>query len=92
MFAAVGKAQKDGDGYRISGTWNFASGCLYSDWIGLGVSIQFPDSDKPEVCLPMLKASELQIVENWDTFGLEEAVQTKLLPIMFMFQWKEFYA
>ena len=28
---------------------------LYSDWIGLGVEIQFPDSDKPEVCLPMLK-------------------------------------
>ena len=70
VFAAVGKAEKDGDGYRISGTWNFASGCLYSDWIGLGVSIQFPDSDQPEVCLPMLKASELQIVENWDTFGL----------------------
>ena len=43
---------------------------LYSDWIGLGVAIQFPDSDQPEVCLPMLKASELQIVENWDTFGL----------------------
>ena len=32
--------------------------------------IQFPDSDQPEVCLPMLKASELQIVKNWDTFGL----------------------
>ena len=43
---------------------------LYSDWIGLGVEIQFPDSDKPEVCLPMLKASEVQIVKNWDTFGL----------------------
>lgn len=70
VFAAVGKAEKDGDGYRISGTWNFASGCLYSDWIGLGVEIQFPDSDEPEVCLPMLKASEVKIVENWDTFGL----------------------
>ncbi|WP_428909567.1 acyl-CoA dehydrogenase [Niallia sp. Krafla_26] len=70
VFAAVGKAEKDGDGYRITGKWNFASGCLYSDWIGLGVAIQFPDSDKPEVCLPMLKASEVEIVENWDTFGL----------------------
>ena len=39
VFAAVGKAEKDGDGYRISGKWNFASGCLYSDWIGLGVAI-----------------------------------------------------
>jgi alkylation response protein AidB-like acyl-CoA dehydrogenase len=70
VFAAVGKAEKDGDGYRINGTWNFASGVLYSDWIGLGVSVQFPDRDKPEVCLPMLKTSEVQIVRNWDTFGL----------------------
>ncbi len=70
VFAAVGKAERDGDGYRISGTWNFASGVLYCDWIGLGVAVQFPDSDKPEVCLPMLKASEVQIVKNWDTFGL----------------------
>ena len=70
VFAAVGKAEKDGDGYRISGKWNFASGCLYSDWFGLGLEIQFPDSDKPEFCMPILKGSEVQIVENWDTFGL----------------------
>lgn len=70
VFAAVGKAEKDGDGYRINGTWNFASGVLYSDWIGLGVTVQFPDRDKPEVCLPMLKTSEVKIVKNWDTFGL----------------------
>ncbi|MCM3652529.1 acyl-CoA dehydrogenase family protein [Metabacillus litoralis] len=70
VFAAVGKAEKDGDGYRISGTWNFASGCLYSDWLGLGVAIRFDDQEKPEVCLPILKASDIQIVENWDTFGL----------------------
>lgn len=70
VFAAVGKAEKDGDGYRISGKWNFASGVNYSDWIGLGVEIHFPDSDEPEVCLPIMKVSEVQIVENWDTFGL----------------------
>ena len=70
VFAAVGKAEKYGDGYRISGTWDFASGVLYSDWVGLGVTIQFPDREKPEVCLPMLKASEVEIVTNWDTFGL----------------------
>ncbi|MFJ7746751.1 acyl-CoA dehydrogenase family protein [Peribacillus sp. NPDC097295] len=70
VFAAIGKAERDGDGYRISGKWNFASGVLYCDWIGLGVEMQFPDSIKPEVALPILRASEIQIVENWDTFGL----------------------
>ena len=55
VFAAVGKAEKDGDGYRISGKWNFASGCLYSDWIGLGVNIQFPDSPEPRVLFANVK-------------------------------------
>lgn len=70
VFATVGKAERDGDGFRITGTWDYCSGVLHSDWIGLGVFAQFPDSDKPEVCLPMLKASEVEIVKNWDTFGL----------------------
>lgn len=70
VFAAIGKAERDGDGFRISGTWNFASGVNYCDWVGLGVIAQFPESDKPEVCLPILKASEIEIVKNWDTFGL----------------------
>ena len=70
IFAAIGTAEEDGDGYRISGKWNFASGVNYSDWIGVGVNMQLPGMDKPEVCLPILKTSDLQIVENWDTFGL----------------------
>ncbi|MFC2948061.1 acyl-CoA dehydrogenase family protein [Virgibacillus sediminis] len=70
IFAAIGTYEEDGDGYRISGKWNFASGVNYSDWIGVGVNMQLPGMDEPEVCLPILKTSELTIVENWDTFGL----------------------
>ena len=70
VFATMGKAERDGDGYRISGTWDFASGVLYSDWIGLGVLTEVPDSDKPKVCMPIFKKSEVEIVKNWDTFGL----------------------
>ncbi|RLL47022.1 acyl-CoA dehydrogenase [Oceanobacillus piezotolerans] len=70
IFAAIGTYEEDGDGYRISGKWNFASGVNYSDWIGVGVNMQLPGMDEPEVCLPILKTSDLTIVENWDTFGL----------------------
>jgi alkylation response protein AidB-like acyl-CoA dehydrogenase len=70
IFAAVGTAEKDGDGYRISGKWNFVSGVNHSSWVGVGVKIQMPGKDKPEVCLPIIPTSELQVVENWDTFGL----------------------
>lgn len=70
IFAAVGTAEEYGDGYRINGKWAFASGVNYSDWIGVGVKMQLPGMDEPEVCLPILRTSDLQIVENWDTFGL----------------------
>ncbi|UTR07537.1 acyl-CoA dehydrogenase family protein [Alkalihalobacillus sp. LMS6] len=70
IFAAVGTAKKDGDGYRVSGTWNFVSGVNHSDWVGIGVKIQMPDGDRPEMCLPLVRTSEVKIVENWDTFGL----------------------
>lgn len=70
IFAALGKAEIDGDGYRISGKWNFVSGVLFSDWVGVGVMITFPGKSKPEFCLPIVRKSEIQVVNNWDTFGL----------------------
>ena len=70
VFAPVGKAERDGDGYRISGTWNFASGVLYSSWIGLGLVMEFPDSTEPEFCMPVLRTSEVEVLNNWDTLGL----------------------
>ena len=70
VFAPVGKAVRDGDGYRISGRWNFASGVLYSEWIGLGTMIQLPDSTEPEFCMPIMRTSEVEVLRNWDVLGL----------------------
>lgn len=70
VFAAVGKSEKVEGGYRVSGTWNFASGVLFSEWVGLGVTMDVPDSDKPQICMPMFHISEVEVVKNWDTFGL----------------------
>jgi alkylation response protein AidB-like acyl-CoA dehydrogenase len=70
VFAAVGKAEKVEGGYIVNGTWNFASGVLFSDWVGLGVSAEVDDSDSPKVIMPMFEISQVEIVKNWDTFGL----------------------
>ena len=70
VFAAVGKSEKVEGGYRISGTWNFASGILYSEWVGLGVLMDVPESDEPQICMPVFHISEVEVVKNWDTFGL----------------------
>ncbi|MBT2729830.1 acyl-CoA dehydrogenase [Bacillus sp. ISL-75] len=79
IFAALGKAEQDGDGYRISGKWSFVSGVNYSDWVGVGVMIQFPDSEQPVYCLPMLKTSEVEVVHNWDTFGLRGSGSNQII-------------
>ena len=70
VLAPVGRAEQDGDNYRLSGKWNFSSGILHSTWVGLGAMVQLPDGDGPEYCLFVLPVSECEIVENWDTLGM----------------------
>lgn len=33
----VQNATPEGDGYRVNGTWKFASGCKGADWLGVGI-------------------------------------------------------
>ena len=35
-YAPVGRLRQVGDGYRLSGTWMFSSGCEYASWALLG--------------------------------------------------------
>lgn len=72
VFAPVGKVTDadDGEGYNISGTWNFCSGVLWCDWIALGAIHKMRDGDKPELSLFIVHKSDAEIIENWDTLGL----------------------
>lgn len=70
VVAPVGRVEKDGEGYRLYGQWNFCSGVLHSDWIALGAMMELPDSNGPEYCLLALPKSDVKIVENWNTIGL----------------------
>ncbi|WP_377917954.1 flavin-dependent monooxygenase [Bacillus songklensis] len=73
VVAPIGRAEKDGDGYRLYGQWNFCSGVLWSDWIGLGAMVEMPDGEGPEYCLVVVPKSDTKIVENWDTVGLRSS-------------------
>lgn len=70
VFAPVGRVERDGDGYRLYGQWDFASGILWSDWIGLGALVELPDGSGPEPCLLAVPTSELKVEKNWNTLGL----------------------
>ncbi|WP_241481589.1 acyl-CoA dehydrogenase family protein [Mesobacillus campisalis] len=72
VFAPVGKVtdDEDGEGYRISGTWNFCSGVFWCDWIALGAIHKMRDGSEPELSLFIVHKKDTEIIENWDTIGL----------------------
>lgn len=62
-----------GGGYRVSGTWKFASGCKGADLLGVGIGTGTPgqpgtSGSKPRTAV--LPRDQVEIVENWDVMGL----------------------
>jgi alkylation response protein AidB-like acyl-CoA dehydrogenase len=55
-------------GYRVNGTWKFASGCKGADWLGVGIGGGAPGS-KPRTAV--FQPSQVEIVENWDVVGMQ---------------------
>ncbi|SFE23956.1 3-hydroxy-9,10-secoandrosta-1,3,5(10)-triene-9,17-dione monooxygenase [Lentibacillus persicus] len=72
VFAPVGKVtnDSDGEGYRLSGQWNFCSGVLWCDWIALGAIHQLRDGSEPELSLFIVHKKDAEIIDNWDPIGL----------------------
>jgi len=70
VVAPIGRTEKDGDGFRLYGQWNFCSGVLSADWIGLGAMAELTEGEGPEYCLFVLPKSDVTIIRNWDTLGL----------------------
>lgn len=69
----VQPAQEVPGGWRVSGQWHFASGCMGADWIGVGIrgaqGKVGPDAVRPLVAV--FPAAEVEIVENWDVVGMQ---------------------
>jgi alkylation response protein AidB-like acyl-CoA dehydrogenase len=67
----------DGDGYRVTGNWAFASGGNHANW--LGGHARIVDADGNPVLAQdgtaaertfLLPAAEIEMTENWDVIGL----------------------
>ncbi len=97
VFAPRGRAQRvrrDGvDGYLVSGTWPWGSGCRNADYISGGCLVT-DDSGKPEttpegapnVRSMLFRAEQVEIIDTWHVLGLrgtgsnEFAVQELFVP------------
>ncbi|WP_428674276.1 acyl-CoA dehydrogenase family protein [Reyranella sp.] len=63
-------------GYRLTGTWSFASGGRHTTWLGAHSATQNPDGTplmrygKPDDRSFVFRRSEAKIVDDWQVLGL----------------------
>jgi alkylation response protein AidB-like acyl-CoA dehydrogenase len=74
-FAPTGTAIPVEGGYRLSGTWSFASGCDIAQWGKLGAMIAPPGKDPSpgqasQGAFFLVPVEDLEIVDNWFVCGL----------------------
>ena len=65
----AGMAKRDGTGFRVSGKWPFNTGCLDAQWVVQPAVIEL-EPGQPEVCIFLMKYSELTILDDWHVSGL----------------------
>ena len=69
----VQPAERVEGGYRISGRWRFASGCLGADVLGVGIKAGTDEAGSDKAGRPLtavLRPDRVKIAENWDVIGL----------------------
>jgi len=72
VINATGRAVRDGDGYRFSGRWSFASGSNNADYICIhGVLDGESTGAGPATRLGVVPADKVQIDDVWRTSGLK---------------------
>lgn len=63
-----GRAEQVEGGWRITGRWDFVSGCTAADQIVLASTV--PDSNPRRLCFALVPSDEAAIEDTWHTHGL----------------------
>ena len=65
-------------GYRVTGRWDFASGCRQATWMGVHCRVQEPDGTlrqnqfgQSAILTMLFPADEAELIDTWDTIGLK---------------------
>lgn len=71
------KASAVPGGYRVSGRWNFASGCRAANWMGVHCQVTEPDGSlrlnqagRPTVRTLLFPAEQATLFDTWNVIGL----------------------
>lgn len=65
VFAPNGRAERDGDAYRVSGRWQWGSGSAHCDWLLAGA---MSSEGRRLSCL--VPVTDVDIHDTWHTVGL----------------------
>src|SRR6516225_12143295 len=64
-------------GYRVTGRWDFASGCRHASWMGAHGTVVEPDGSlrlnkagRPTMRTWLFPVEEATLLDNWDPLGL----------------------
>ncbi len=77
MLGPVGTARRVDGGYRVSGRYQFGSGCAHASFIGAGTvevdadgSPRTTESGLPAMRVVLIPRDEIEFRGNWDVIGL----------------------
>ena len=77
VFAPMGRARVDGEGYRVSGRWQWGSGSANCNWLCGGCFIETDDGfrlgpdGQPENRMMVFPAGEAELIDTWHVAGLK---------------------
>jgi len=64
-----GTAERVADGYLISGSWHYSSGCEHADWVFLGAPVAV-DGGEPSVIVSLVPRDQVDIEDTWHVTGM----------------------
>lgn len=68
--AAVGRAERDGEGYRVSGQWQFVSGCHNSTVFSATVRLYENGEQVSQNVAALITAPDFEIQDTWQVGGM----------------------
>jgi alkylation response protein AidB-like acyl-CoA dehydrogenase len=58
-------------GWRVSGRWPWASGCLHAQWAACGIHMTGPDGGMANLGLSLMPMADLRIEDTWFVAGMK---------------------
>jgi indole-3-acetate monooxygenase len=69
VFNPSASISREGDGYRVTGRWSFASGCQHADWL-FGNCVEGMVDGRPQLRMALFAPDQAVIEDTWTVSGL----------------------